>query len=456
VTADRGPAVITATAPTPNGPLHVGHLSGPYLAADIAARAARARGEQVLSVCGLDPHQNYVPARAHLDARAPADVLDEYEALIRQSFQACRINHDLFIDPRADAGYRAAIVGLLDEFIASKAATVEDATLAVCARCDTTLHHAYVTGGCPVCGGGSGGGTCEGCGSFTTGATLRDAHCTRCGGAPRLIQAEIPVLHVEAYRADLTRTWSTAVLPEQVRNLLGHYLADGLPDVPLAYPTDWGIAHGAIDQRVDVWVEMGLGILAGIGAHFGAAAPTVPDCLAAWRSAGPCWHFLGIDNAFYFSVLFPAMFTAAGMEHGWLGGLVVNEFYRLDGKKFSTSRNHAVWAHEFLAGEDPALVRLFLSWDRPDSYESDFTLPGYREFCAWISPALTGGPALPERLAGAERIRARQALRAATFDPGLALRCLLAAGPATAPELIGALTGDGQLPGADQAEEFSR
>lgn len=453
--AGGGPAVITATAPTPNGPLHVGHLSGPYLAADIAARAARGRGEAVVSVCGLDPHQNYVPARAHLDARAPDDVLDEYEALIRQSFQASRINHDVFIDPRADAGYRGAIASLLDELVAAKAAVVEETTVAVCARCDTTLHHAYVAGSCPVCGGWSGGGTCEACGGFNTGATLGDARCTRCGGSPRLHQAEIPVLHLEAYRAELTRTWSTAVMPARVKELLGYYLAHGLPDAPLAYPTDWGIAHGTAGHRVDVWVEMGLGLLAQVGAHFGAQAATLPDCLAAWKDAGPAWHFFGIDNAFYFSVLFPAMFAAAGMEHGWLGGLVVNEFYRLDGKKFSTSRKHAVWAHEFFAGEDPALVRLFLSWDRPDSYESDFTMAGYRDFCAWIGAALDSGPTVPERLADAERTRASHALRPATFDPALALRCLLAAGPATAPDLLGALTGDGRRPGSEQPKEFT-
>lgn len=442
--ADRGPAVITATAPTPNGPLHVGHLSGPYLAADIAARAAAASGEPVLTVSGLDPHQNYVRAKAHLQARSPAEVLDEYQAQIRQAFAAARIHYDVFIDPRADAGYRAAVAGLVDEMVAAKVAEIEKVTLAVCGGCDVTMHHAYVSGGCPVCGAESGGGTCEGCGAFTTGTTLRDARCGLCGGAPRVRQAEIPVLHLESYRAELTRTWSTAVLPGRVRALLGHYLDHGLPDVPLAYPTDWGIPHGTAGQRVDVWVEMGLGLLAQVARQLGAPSAAVPDCLAAWREAGPAWHFLGIDNAFYFAVLFPAMFAAVGMEPGWLGGLMVNEFYRLDGKKFSTSRNHAVWAHEFLAGEDPALVRLFLSWDRPDHYESDFTRSRYDEFCAWAGPALNGGPRVPGRLAEAERVRAAEALRFATFDPALALRCLIAAGAATAPHLLAALTGGEQ------------
>jgi len=276
------------------------------------------------------------------------------------------------------------------------------------------------------------------------GTTLRDARCARCGGTPRPSRAEIPVLHVEAYRAELTRAWSTAVLSGRVQALLCHYLLHGLPDVPLAYPTDWGIPYGTAGQRVDVWAEMGLGLFARVAGHLGARSVTLADCLAAWRNAGSCWHFLGIDNAFYFAVLFPAMFASAGMAPGWLGGLIVNEFYRLDGKKFSTSRNHAVWAHEFLAGEDPALVRLFLSWDRPDRYESDFTWSSYGEFCAWATPALDAGPRVPGHLAEAEQARAKEALRLVSFDPALALRCLFAAGPASVPHLIAALTGGAQ------------
>lgn len=439
--AGRGPVVVTATAPTPNGPLHLGHLSGPYIAADVAVRAARARGAQVLAVSGLDPHQNYVPAKAARESRSAADLLGEYEAAIRRAFAAARVHYDVFIDPRADVGYRAAVAFLLDELVAGKAAVTEEAGLACCAACDATLHHAYVTGRCGACGAVSGGGTCEGCGAFTTAANLVDARCARCGGPPQPFAAEIPVLRLENYRDELTRAWATAVLPSRVRALIGRYLTAGLPDVPLAYPTDWGIGWGPGGLRVDVWAEMGLGLLDRVARALDPAAQTLDGYRKAWRNAGPCWHFLGIDNAFYFGILFPALFAGAGMAPGWLGGLVVNEFYRLDGLKFSTSRDHAVWADEFLAGEDPALARLFLCWDRPDRYESDFTRPAYKAFCEWARPALRDGTGLPARLAPAEAARAEQALRFASFDPALALRCLTAAGGGP-PRLLAALTGE--------------
>ena len=445
---ERSPSLtlITATAPTPNGPLHVGHLSGPYIAADIAARAARARGERVLTLSGVDPHQNYVPARARLLGEPVDEVVTRFEGLVRRAFELARIDHDIFLEPRADGPYRQAVRDLVTELVETKAASMQQVALGRCESCDRTLHHAYVTGRCPICGQGSGGGTCEGCGAFTTSGNLVEPRCATCGAAPTPVSVEIPVLRLEDYRDQLCEVWSRAVLPERVRSLLGHYLTHGLPDVPLAYPTDWGIEVPAFGgQQVDVWVEMGLGYLFGVARH---VDPTVADTdayLRAFCQVDRIWHFLGIDNAFYFAVLFPALYAAVKLPGARLGGLVVNEFYRLDGLKFSTSRNHAIWAHEFFGDEDPAVVRLYLCWDRPDGYESDFTQDGYRAFREWIGQ-LRGGTAEPLAPALAEQnaLRASEALRFANFDPAVAVRCVLPAladtdGPAAV--VLGTLTG---------------
>jgi methionyl-tRNA synthetase len=232
-----------------------------------------------------------------------------------------------------------------------------------------------------------------------------------------------------------------------VRSLIGYYLERGLPDVPLAYPTDWGIPAGEDGARVDVWVEMGLGLIAGIARHLDPAAADLDDYVKTWRQVGERWHFLGIDNAFYFGVLFPGLFAAAGMDGARLGGLVVNEFYLLDGLKFSTSRGHAVWAHEFLAEEDPAIVRMYVCWDRPDRYETDFTREAYAQFRKEIRTALAGDGTLAPALAAAEARRAGRALEFSGFDPGLALRCLIAAGAGRAPEVLGALAGEAPAAG---------
>jgi methionyl-tRNA synthetase len=431
--------IVTATAPTPNGSLHLGHLSGPFIASDIAARAARARGRRTLTVSGLDPHQNYVPAKAAKEGRTTGAMLDDYESLVRRSLSAARISYDLFADPRADRGYRDAVAGLLRALADAGAVPAERFTLTRCGGCGTVLHYVHASGDCPRCGAASSGGTCEACGVYTTAANLGQSRCGRCGGVPESFEAEVPLLRLESWRAVLTETWSRAVMPARVRSLLAWYLTNGLPDVPIAYPADWGIEYD--DLRIDVWAEMGLGLLANIGARLDPAASTPDGYVAAWQQVGECWNFLGIDNAFYFGVLFPALFAAAGLGPGWLGGMVVNGFYRLEGLKFSTSRGHAIWAHEFLAAQDPAMVRMFLCWDRPDRYESGFTRQAYAEFQEWAGAQLRGGGTLPRELAAAEIRRAGAALELGGFDPGLALRCVLAAGAARSGWIYEAITG---------------
>ncbi|MBV6696709.1 class I tRNA ligase family protein [Kitasatospora aureofaciens] len=450
MTGDRaaGPVVLLSPPPTPNGPLHLGHLSGPYLAADIAARAARARGESVLTVCGTDDHQNYVVAKAEQLGRKPDELVDEYGALIRASLAAAGIRHDVFTTPRTDRNHRARVARLCVELVTAGLVHPTEWTMLACRACGRTLHHGYVTGGCPTCAGPMGGGTCEACGGFATAAQLRDPRCL-CGGEPRAVRHYGPVLRLEEYREALTRIWSAAVIPARVRALLTRLLAEGLPDVPVSYPTDWGIELVG-GNRLDVWVEMGLAYLDLIGRRLDPDARQLGELGAAWRGSGGLWPFLGIDNAFYYAALFPALAVAAGAPwQSVLSGLVVNEFYRLDGLKFSTSRDHAVWAHELLATENPEAVRLFLSWDRPAPYPSNFTSAGYAAFTErWPlrdrpadPPARTG----PDPLADAELARAEQALHPETFDPALAARCLLPLAverqDARARRLLGALTG---------------
>jgi methionyl-tRNA synthetase len=442
-----GTTVVITPPPTPNGPLHVGHLSGPYVAGDIAVRAARARGERVLSVSGLDVHQNYVLTAAEREGRPPAEVIADYGTRIRSALALSGVSYDLFLDPAADADYRDAVARLLSELLSAGAIAVREVPWAVCSDCGRDLHHARVAGTCRTCGQPAAGGACEGCATYAAAVDLVDPRCTACGGVPRVVPTALPVLVLEEYRDLLTEAWSRAVVPARVRDLFDRMLTDGLPEVPLAYPTDWGIPLPGTDTRIDVWVEMAIGYLYAVPRQLGTAGPgDLAACRAGWSGVEQMWHFLGIDNAFYYAVLTPAVLLAAGLPAGLLGGLVVNEFYALDGLKFSTSRRHAVWAEDFLAKEDPALVRLQLAWDRPAGFASDFTPAAYEAFREWAGPLLAGesGP-LPSGVAEGEVDRAAAALRLEQFDPALAARCLLGAlgGPedARARELLAAVTG---------------
>jgi methionyl-tRNA synthetase len=353
---------------------------------------------------------------------------------VRDAFSRALISYDVFVEPQHDAGYRDAVAGLVSELVDQGAARVRETTLWTCAGCRRTLHHAYVTGRCPGCGNGASGGTCEACARFLDASNLVDARCAGCGAEPHARRVRIPVLRLEDHRDELVRTWARASLSPRIRALVDGYLEAGLPEIALAYPTDWGIPVAGEDDdlRVDVWVEMGLGYLYALARHIDPGVDATRTSRAyrrAWEGLGETWHFLGIDNAFYFAVMFPALFLACGMPRVPLGGIVVNEFYRLEGAKFSTSRDHAIWADELLAQEDPEWVRLYLCWDRPDRYESDFTRAGYDEFRNHFEQVLE---APPEPAPGAclsrqDAVRAEQALRLSGFDPALAARCALSA-----------------------------
>jgi methionyl-tRNA synthetase len=451
VTKQPGVTVIVIPQPTVNGPLHIGHLSGPYLAADIASRAARARGDRVLTLAGLDIHPNYVLTKAENLGVDVDEMVAGFRTQITTAFDLAGIGYDAFLDPE-DAQFQRAITGMLTELIAAGTITMREVTLHACADCGRTMHHSYVVGKCPICGSGANGLSCEPCGGFTSAELLIDASCARCGGGLRPMTVTVPILPLEDYRAHLVEEWQQADLPGRVRAALAHYLRAPLPDYPVAYPTNWGIeGDGPLaGLRVDFPTELGLSYIYGPAQVLNPEADSLAERVEAWHEVDGVWHFNGIDNTFYFGILYPAILAAAGVSRPLLRGATVNELYLLDGQKFSTSRNHALWADEFLAQEDPELVRLYLSWDRPDRYESDFTRAAYHAFCDYVRPLLAGRPAsgaaggLPAVLAPAELERAERALRLSGFDSALATRCLLnaltaGAGADSAP--LTALTG---------------
>jgi methionyl-tRNA synthetase len=412
----------------------------------------------------VDVHPNYVLTKAENLGADVAELVRTYRDQIVESFEQARIGWDFFLDPQ-DAGYRRAIAGMLEELVTGGAVPMEEYTLHRCADCDRTLHHSYVVGKCPVCGTGANGTSCEGCGGFTSAQILLDPSCARCGGPPVEMVATVPVLHLERYRDRLVTEWLQGEWPARVRSVLQQYRSAPLPDVPLAYPTNWGIELGGplAGMRVDFPTELGLSYLYGPAQALRPDATTLAERVQAWSEVDGVWHFNGMDNTFYFTVLYPALLAVAGVPTAKALGAVVNELYLLEGQKFSTSRNHALWAHEFLAAEDPELVRLYLAWDRPDRYESDFTDAAYRAFCEWVGPLLDRAPlaaaavappglparTLPPALAPAELERAERALSLTGFDAALAVRGLLAAlstGLGTDSVALAALTGRNPRP----------
>lgn len=353
---------ITATPPTPNGELHVGHMAGPYLAADVLRRFLVAESAQVLMTTGLDDHQSYVAVRGLLDGHSAEQVADTNGARITTGWDRAGAHFDRVVAPRSEPGYIEFVQAFFQKLHDRGVLVPRERPLPYCVPCDRWLYEAYVVGGCPHCGSDSNGNACEPCGRPNDCGDLTAPHCVLCGEAAELRDQTRLYLPLAPFADRLARFWQRTLMPPHLRALCERMLADGLPEIAVSHPSDWGVpvtVPGFEDQRVFVWFEMAPGYLLQYDPATGR-----PAC-------GPV-QFFGFDNGYFHAVLFPALFLAWDPELPLPSAFVVNEFYRLEGKKFSTSRRHAVWALEALAEGGADALRFHVLRDRPNGRQTSF------------------------------------------------------------------------------------
>ncbi|MEU7718888.1 class I tRNA ligase family protein [Streptomyces tibetensis] len=354
---------ITATPPTPNGELHVGHLAGPYLGADVLRRFTLAERERVLMTSGLDDHQSYVAVRGELDGLTGEEVADLNGERITRGWELAGADFDRLVAPRRDPGYAEFVQAFFQKLYDNGVLVPRTRPLPYCVPCDRWLYEAYVTGGCPHCGSSSNGNACEPCGRPNDCGDLVDPHCVVCGAAAELRPQTRLYLPLAPFADRLARFWRDTPMPPHLRALCERMLGDGMPEIAVSHPSGWGVpvtVPGFEDQRTFVWFEMAPGYL----------LQCDPD--SARPSVGPV-QFFGFDNGYFHAVLFPALFMAWDPEMPLARAFVVNEFYRLEGKKFSTSRRHAVWALEALKEGGADALRFHVLRDRPNGRQTNFS-----------------------------------------------------------------------------------
>jgi methionyl-tRNA synthetase len=373
--------LVTATPPTVNGNLHLGHLSGPYLAADVFVRAQRMTGTEVAYLSGADDHQSYVVRKGGQQGLAPRAVCERYTAEIERSLELAAIDMDLFARPSTSPHHRRFVQELFTKLHDAGDIHARQAPSLWCVSCDRYLFEAHVGGSCPHCGSGSDGCACEACGRPNDCVDLRDPKCKRCGASPEVREVERLYFRLGRYEAALRDYWTRARMPPHLIAICEHMLQGGLPDVAVSHVTDWGIpvpVPGFAGQCVYVWFEMAPGYLAATQEMLDARGGG-----ASWRDlwcsdGAEVVQFFGIDNGWFHAVLFPAVWAAYDPAIRPPSTFVVNEFYRLEGDKFSTSRNHAIWVSDFLATESADAARFYLTLDRPEHRETSFSLDEYR------------------------------------------------------------------------------
>ncbi|MYW61317.1 MULTISPECIES: class I tRNA ligase family protein [unclassified Streptomyces] len=373
-------SLVFCPPPTPNGGLHLGHLAGPYVRADMLARALRSMGREARYVTGTDDHQSYVAAAARLRGSTSAEVATAEGDAIVATLRSAGVTPDRLTRPAGDPGHAARIRELLEKVAASPAAKEEERPTAYCPTCALSLHQAFARGRCAHCDAASDGEICEACGRPNEARELSAAHCRICGTEAVTRTERALWLDLDAYAAELREYLRLAHTPPDLLTLVERLLDEGLPAYRLGRTTEWGVDLGD-GQALDAWADLALTFL--------DAARTESEQNGPARIA----LFLGYDNSFYYAVLLPVLAFAAGLADHLPAAFVTNQFLHLGDEKFSTSRGHAVWADDALAAAGPDAVRLALLREAPEGRVTRITAeragqltedPLYRAAHAWL------------------------------------------------------------------------
>ncbi|UQA92154.1 class I tRNA ligase family protein [Streptomyces halobius] len=372
------PVFVFSTPPTPNGDLHLGHLSGPYLGADVFVRHQRMNGTNAWHLTGSDDYQSYVPAAARAEGRESAETAAHYSAEIAATLALMDITPDQYTVTNNDPAYRGGLQDFFSRVVSSGTVKVTEAAALFDAESGQYLYEVDVKGGCPGCSSGTSGNICEECGEPNTVTDLAEPVSTRSATAPRRARVARWTLPLHTFRDDIAAHHQLGRVPARLRELADRLFSRPSLDIPITHPSSWGVPPAEKDvdgQVIWVWPEMSYGFLHGIqtlGARLGEK----------WKAAEPGqdWkivHFFGYDNSFYHSVLYPALYRLA--FPGWAPDIDyhVNEFYLLEGSKFSTSRRHAIWGKEILGPDSVDAVRYFLAATRPEGTRTNFQRAAY-------------------------------------------------------------------------------
>ncbi|UPT72310.1 MAG: methionine--tRNA ligase [Flavobacterium sp. JAD_PAG50586_2] len=369
---------ITAALPYTNGPIHIGHLAGVYVPSDIYARYLRLQGKDVAFICGSDEHGVAISMKAKKEGITPQQVIDKYDGIIRQSFIDFGISFDNYSRTSSKIHHDTAqefFRKLYDnnDFIEEVTEQLYDA------KADQFLADRFVTGTCPKCDNPEAyGDQCERCGSTLNATDLINPKSTITGETPILKSTKHWFLPLDRYQDFLTK-W---ILQDHAKdwkvNVLGQvksWLDDGLKPRAVTRDLDWGIdvpVEGAEGKKLYVWFDAPIGY---ISATKEWAAREGKNWEDYWKKDDTkLVHFIGKDNIVFHCIIFPAMLKAEG-TYILPDNVPANEFLNLEGNKLSTSKNWAVWLHEYLQDfpEKQDVLRYALTANAPETKDNDFT-----------------------------------------------------------------------------------
>lgn len=369
---------ITAALPYTNGPIHIGHLAGVYIPADIYARFQRIEGNDVAFICGSDEHGVAISMKARKEQTTPQQIIDTYDAIIRESFTDFGISFDNY--SRTSRAIHHQTARNFFTTLHEKGAFEEQTNQQLYdAQAQQFLADRFVVGTCPRCAHKEAyGDQCEKCGASLNATDLIDPKSTLSGSVPEMRETTHWYLPLDRYEAFL-KSW---ILEEHKGdwkpNVYGQcksWIDDGLKPRAVTRDLDWGIdvpLKKAKGKKLYVWFEAPIGY---ISSTIEWAKNKGIDWEPYWKdSATELVHFIGKDNIVFHCIIFPAMLK----EHGSFllpKNVPANEFLNLEGQKLSTSKNWAVWLHEYLQDfkDMQDALRYVLTINAPETKDNDFT-----------------------------------------------------------------------------------
>ncbi|RZT92317.1 methionyl-tRNA synthetase [Ancylomarina subtilis] len=365
--------LVTTALPYANGPVHIGHLAGVYVPADIYVRYLRMKGDDVLLIGGSDEHGVPITIKAKKEGVSPQDVVDKYHNIIKDSFEKFGISFDVYSRTSSKTHHETAsefFKTLHDkgEFIEKTSEQFYDA------EANQFLADRYITGTCPHCKNEKAyGDQCESCGTSLNATDLIDARSAITGNKPELKETKHWYLPLDKYEPHL-KQWILEEHKEWKPNVYGQcksWLDNGLHPRAVTRDLDWGVpvpVEGADGKVLYVWFDAPIGYISATKEH-------TPDWEKYWKAEDSRMiHFIGKDNIVFHCIIFPAMLKAEG-SYILPDNVPSNEFLNLEGDKISTSRNWAVWLHEYLEEfpEKQDVLRYVLTANAPETKDNDFT-----------------------------------------------------------------------------------
>ena len=366
--------------PYADGPLHLGHIAGAYLPADIFARYHRTKGNEVLMVSGSDQHGTPITIKAEQEGKKPGEIATRYHQQFLDSWQKLGITFDLFTT--TDTTNHAEVthdifLTLLDKGYIYKSTMSQP----FCPQCQRFLPDRYIEGTCPYCySSGARGDQCDECGKPINAAELIDPHCRQCGTTPQFKDSEHFFLKLTAFE-DRLLDWvrKHTHWRQNVLNFTTRYLEEGLKDRAITRDIEWGISvplKGFETKRIYVWFEAVIGYLSA-AKEWAKSSGDEEKWHSFWQdNATKSYYFIGKDNILFHTIIWPAMLMGYG-DLNLPYDVPANEFLTIEGRKLSTSRHWAVWLDDYLARYDPDPLRYLLSINMPETGDADFS---WREF----------------------------------------------------------------------------